>query len=122
MELEYEEKVIIVEGRSDLKKVKRIINDDVLIICTNGTMGITKVEELVDQYMLDDKDVFILVDEDDSGHKLRKQLIMELPHAVNLYVDRSYREVETTPDHVLASILASANIEIYPEFLKGRIE
>ncbi|WP_102028715.1 toprim domain-containing protein [Salirhabdus sp. Marseille-P4669] len=120
--MEYEEKVIIVEGRSDLKKVKRIINDDVLIICTNGTMGITKVEELVDQYMLDDKDVFILVDEDDSGHKLRKQLIMELPHAVNLYVDRSYREVETTPDHVLASILASANIEIYPEFLKGRIE
>ncbi|MRG85152.1 toprim domain-containing protein [Salinibacillus xinjiangensis] len=113
------EKVIIVEGRTDLKKVQPILDDDVLIICTNGTIGIDKVEEIVDNYLLDEKDVYILVDEDDSGHKLRKQLNKELPHAINLYVDRSYREVATTPDRENASILVNANINIHPQYLKG---
>jgi toprim domain protein len=116
------EKVIIVEGRSDLKKIRRIIREDLQIICTNGTLGVSKLEEIVDNYMLDEKDVYILVDEDDSGHKLRKQLNRELPHAENLYVDRSFREVETTPDTILASILVRANIDIYPEYLQGKNE
>jgi toprim domain protein len=119
--MEHFEKVIIVEGRSDLKKVKKIVNEDLLIICTNGTLGIEKMEEMVDEYLLDEKEVYILVDEDESGHKLRKQLNQELPHAHNLYIDRSYREVETTPDHVLASILAGANIEVFTHYLKGRV-
>jgi len=122
MNMDELEKVIIVEGRSDLMKVKKIVNDDLMILCTNGTLGISKLEDMIDEYMLDEREVIILVDEDASGKKLRKQLNKELPHARNLYVDRSYREVETTPDYVLASILVSANIEIFPEFLKGRTE
>lgn len=116
------EKVIIVEGRSDRKKVEHLINEQLEIICTNGTLGIEKLEELIEQYELDDKDIYILVDEDESGIKLRKQLNKELPHAQNLFVDKSYREVATTPNNILASVLVSANISIHPHFLKGQFE
>lgn len=113
------DKIIIVEGRSDYKKVKRILNEPLQILYTNGTIGMDKLEELVDSHMLDEKDVYILVDEDDSGKRLRRQLTQELPHAIHLYVDRSFREVEATPDNELASILASANLKTHSNFLKG---
>ena len=109
------DKVIIVEGKSDKKKVKEIISEPVEIICTNGTIGVTRLDELID--LLSDKQVYILVDADDSGEKLRKQFKRELPEAVHLYIDRMYREVETAPAHHLATILLSANIDVYTKYL-----
>ncbi len=41
------------------------------IVCTNGTIGLSKMDELVDQFF--DKEVYVLVDADDAGEKLRKQ-------------------------------------------------
>ncbi|QHS24513.1 hypothetical protein GWK91_09410 [Virgibacillus sp. MSP4-1] len=113
------EKVIIVEGRSDYKKVKKIINEPLQILYTNGTISMGRLEALVDEHFLNDKEVYILVDADDPGRKLRNQLRQELSHAIHLYVDRSFREVETTPNHELASVLASANLKVHTDFLKG---
>ncbi|MCP8617728.1 toprim domain-containing protein [Salirhabdus salicampi] len=113
------EKVIIVEGNSDKKKIKKIITEQVEIICTNGTIGVEQLENIIEDHQLDYRDVYLLLDEDDSGHKLRKQLTRELPHAQQLYVDRSFREVETTPDYELASILVRADIAIDTNYLKG---
>lgn len=71
------EKVMIVEGKSDKQKVKHVIEEPVDIICTNGTISQAKLDEFAET--LFDKDVYILVDADESGEKLRRQLKRELP-------------------------------------------
>lgn len=115
MQIEPGKKVIIVEGKSDRQKVKGLIREPVEILCTNGTIGLSKLDELID-YLLD-KDVYILVDADASGDKLRKQFKRELPEAAHIYIDKMYREVATAPEHHLATVLINANIDIYTEYL-----
>lgn len=112
----YVDKVLIVEGKSDKNKVKNIVKEPVEIICTNGTISHSKLEELIE--FLEDKDVYILVDADDSGEKLRKRFKREFPHAEHLYIDRMYREVATAPEHHLAMVLLGANIDVHAEFLE----
>lgn len=111
------EKVIIVEGRSDKVKVAKILEEDVEIICTNGTVSTQKIEELVDEYDLDNKDVYILADADHAGEKLRSQFKRELPNAEHIYIDKAFREVATTPEYHLAIALLSKNINVNPKFL-----
>lgn len=106
---------IIVEGLSDKKKILKVIRDPVDIICTNGTIGLSKLDELVEE--LEEKEVFILVDSDSSGDKLRKQLKREFPLARNLYIDRKFKEVATAPLEHLAQILLRARIDVYAEYL-----
>ncbi len=110
------EKVLIVEGSSDRKKVQVILKEPVEIICTNGTIGVSKLDELIEN--LFDKDVYILVDADESGEKLRKQFKREFPEANHLYIDRMYREVATAPEKHLATVLLGANIDVHTQFLE----
>lgn len=112
------EKVMIVEGVTDKKKVERLLAEDILIICTYGTLGVERLDELLYEYDLDNKQVYILVDEDRAGIKLRKLLSQELPHATHIYINEGYREVATTPDHALAVTLLSKGLSVYPSFLK----
>ncbi|MGG1676900.1 toprim domain-containing protein [Neobacillus sp. NRS-1170] len=112
----YVDKVLIVEGKSDKNKVKSILKEPVEIICTNGTISLTKLDELIE--FLEDKDVYILVDADEAGEKLRKQFKREFPHAEHLYIDRMYREVATAPVHHLATVLLGANIDVHTEYLE----
>ncbi len=114
-----EEKVLIVEGTSDKRKVNEIIKEPVEIICTNGTISIQRLDELIES--LECRDVYILVDADESGEKLRKQFKRELPEANHLYVDKMYREVATTPDYQLAKILLGANIDVHGQYLEKRM-
>ncbi len=65
-----------------------------------------------------DKDVYILVDADEAGEKLRKQFKKEFPEAEHLYIDKAYKEVATAPEHHLATILLKANIDVFTEFLE----
>jgi len=110
-------KVIIVEGLTDKREIEKVITEDVTIICTNGTLGIEKFDELLETYDLDHQDVYIFVDEDDSGLKLRKQLTRELPHAEHIYISSEFKEVATTPGEELATALAAKNIKVDPFFL-----
>jgi toprim domain protein len=112
----YVDKVLIVEGKSDKIKVKSIVKEPVEIICTNGTISVSKLDELIE--FLEDKDVYILVDADQAGEKLRKQFKREFPHAEHLYIDRMYREVATAPVQHLATVLLGANIDVHTEFLE----
>lgn len=109
------EKVIIVEGKSDKKKVQEVINESVEIICTNGTIGLSKLDELID--MLYDKEVFVLFDADDSEDKLRKQFKREFPEAKHIYIDRTYREVASAPENHVATVLLQANIQVHSKYL-----
>jgi toprim domain protein len=115
MDLLYEEKIIIVEGKSDKKRILEVINEPVHIICTNGTISVTKLDELMEEIL--DKEVYILVDADDSGEKLRKLFKREFPEAEHLYIDKMYREVASAPYHHIATVLLSANIDIHAQFL-----
>lgn len=98
-----EEKVLIVEGTSDRKRVKQVLNEPVDVICTYGTLSEAKLETLI--LPIEDKDVYILVDADDAGENLRKQLKRELPNATHLYTQRVYGQVETTPLDYLTEVL-----------------
>jgi toprim domain protein len=114
--MEENHKVIIVEGSSDKRRVQNILNEPVEIICTNGTIGLSRLDELIESLFR--KDVYILVDADDSGEKLRKQFKREFPEASHLYIDKMYREVATAPEKHLATVLLSANIDVHAEFLE----
>ncbi|SDN79464.1 toprim domain-containing protein [Alkalicoccus daliensis] len=97
------EKVIIVEGKNDRARMRQVLDEPVEIICTHGTLSVEKLERFI--YPVEDLDVFILVDEDDAGIKLRRQLMHELPNAVHLYIEKEFRQVETTPLHYLQDLL-----------------
>ncbi|MFC7064027.1 topoisomerase [Halobacillus seohaensis] len=112
-----EERVLIVEGITDKKQINKVLKKPVDIICTHGTLGIERMEELILDYNLDHRPVFILVDEDDSGNKLRKQLTAELPHAEHIYIDKTFREVAATPEPELARALLSHHFEVKPIYL-----
>ncbi|MFZ3576735.1 toprim domain-containing protein [Virgibacillus sp. DJP39] len=111
------EKVIIVEGLTDKKQIEKIISEPITIICTNGTLGVAKFDEMLDTYDLYNKEVFILADEDAAGIKLRKQLSRELPHAEHIHVSSEYREVATTPRSILAIGLINKRIDVNPIYL-----
>jgi toprim domain protein len=104
------DKVIIVEGKTDKQKLMQILKEPVEIICTHGTLGIERLEELA--LTIEDKDVYILVDADEAGMKLRKNLQYELPYAEHLYINKIYKEVARTPLMYLAKILLNAHFEI----------
>lgn len=106
---------IIVEGLSDKKKVMQVVREPVEVICTNGTIGFSKLDELVEE--LEGRDIFILVDSDASGDKLRKQLKREFPLARNLYIDHKFKEVATAPLEHLAQILLRARIDVHAQYL-----
>ncbi|KYD18674.1 hypothetical protein B4135_2292 [Caldibacillus debilis] len=108
-------KVIVVEGKTDKRKVLAVVDEPVEVICTNGTIGIGKIDEWTDR--LPGRELFILTDADESGEKLRKKLRREFPEAKHLYIDRSYREVAAAPDRHVAQVLLRANIAVKREFL-----
>lgn len=109
------ERVLIVEGKSDKIKVETVMKDSIEIICTNGTISISKLDELI-EYLFN-KEVYILVDSDDSGEKLRKQFKRELPEAEHLYIDKTYREVACAPEQHIATVLLGADIDVHADFL-----
>ncbi|WP_197276396.1 toprim domain-containing protein [Bacillus sp. JCM 19034] len=97
------EKVLIVEGSNDRKRVKKVLDETVTIVCTHGTLSSEKLEEFI--LPIENEDVYILVDADASGEKIRKQLKHELPNAIHLYTMREYGQVESTPLSYLAQVL-----------------
>ncbi len=103
-------KIIIVEGKTDKKRLEQILDEMVEIACTNGTLGIVKLEELITEYSQDEVCVFL--DADDAGDKARRLFKQEFPNVRHLYTHRMYREVATTPFHVLAQILEGAHFAV----------
>ena len=99
-------KVIIVEGKTDKQHLQQLLDEPVKIACTYGTLGLDKLEELIEEFS--DDEVCVLLDADDAGNKARRLFKQEFPNVRHLYTHRMYREVATTPLNVLAQILAGA--------------
>ncbi|MER2090386.1 toprim domain-containing protein [Sporosarcina sp. JAI121] len=110
-----DEKIIIVEGGSDRKRLARILAEPVEIICTNGTVSPYRLEELLAPY--EEQELYVFVDADEDGEKTRTLFKRAFPAAIHLYTEKVYREVETTPYKVLAAILLGADFKIRPEYL-----
>ena len=110
-----DDKVIVVEGGQDRKRLARILAEPVDIICTNGTVSAYRLEELLAPY--EQHELYVFVDADESGEKIRVLFKQEFPAAIHLYTEKVYKEVETTPYKVLATILSEANFDIHPHFL-----
>jgi len=111
-------KLIIVEGITDKQQISKILTEPVTIICTYGTFSIEYFDELVDTYDLLSQDVYVFVDEDEPGLKLRRQLNAELSHAKQMYIPAMFKEVAETPLPILAEILVMHNFKIDPLFLR----
>ncbi|HEU4964163.1 MAG TPA: hypothetical protein VFV52_09980 [Bacilli bacterium] len=110
-------KTLIVEGKTDRRRLRQVLAEPVEFILTYGTLGEEKIEELI-RPLADLDDVYVLVDADDSGNKLRNILKQELPNARHLYTRKMYREVATTPPEFLAEVLHRAHFEVHPEWLE----
>lgn len=111
------EKVIVVEGLSDKTRIASLIAEPVTILCTNGTVSASRLEELLLPY--EGLDIIILVDADKSGEQLRKLVKREFPEARHFYINRSYKEVAATPIRILLDVLISANIQVNKLLTEG---
>ena len=77
-------KVIIVEGKSDKKRVQQVIAEPVNIICTHGTMSIDKLDDMIES--LYDKQVFVLADSDDEGDRIRNWFKRYLSESEHIFI------------------------------------
>ncbi len=112
----YLDKLIIVEGEADRRRILHVLAESVKILCTNGTISSYELEQRLEPYQ--QWDVYVLLDADDSGEKIRRLFIQEHPGAIHLYTEKVYGEVETTPYKKLAEILNAADFNVRPEFLQ----
>lgn len=109
------QKVLIVEGKTDVTQIRHVLIEEVVILCTYGTLSYEQIEHDIVPLQYDD--VYILTDADESGMKLRSQLKQELPNARHLYTRKMYREVARTPLDYLARVLNDAHFKVDQRFL-----
>lgn len=122
-------KLLIVEGPSDVAKLKPILSEPIEYIKTYGTLsrqtlssGTMLLGELDLERLEDEEDVYIFVDADRAGESLRRMLRQFLPSARHLYTERRYREVAQTPPVVLAHILMQAHFEVNLSYVAQTLE
>ena len=106
---------VLLLGREENIKNEAILSENVTILCTNGTIGVHQLEELLDPY--EGCELFTFFDADTSGDKLRALMDRYYPEAEHLRTMPTYKEVETTPRKVLATILLRAHFSIHNEYI-----
>ncbi|OAB39430.1 DNA primase [Paenibacillus macquariensis subsp. defensor] len=99
---------IIVEGKNDRSKLRRLLMPDVTILCTFGTLNSIKLESLLNK--VEDNEVYLFMDNDSSGKKIRGVLRDSFPDAAHMYTRRGYAGVEGTPDEYLIAQLEKASL------------
>ncbi|CAM3450680.1 toprim domain-containing protein [Paenibacillus lupini] len=105
---------IIVEGKNDKSRIRRVLDEAVPIFCTFGTPGTLQLEKLRKQ--VGSKDVFIFTDNDSSGKRIRGILRDLFPDAEHIYTRRGYPGVEHTPEDYLIEQFEKAGLESYIQY------
>ena len=95
--------LFIVEGKSDKHKLEQILNINVPIISTNGTIDEEDLLELLESYEM--YDFVTIFDADKNGDKLRKVMKRVYPEARQLQIPKQYKEVAETPIGILVDLL-----------------
>ncbi|ANS75658.1 DNA primase [Paenibacillus yonginensis] len=105
---------IIVEGKNDRSKLRRLLSDEINILCTFGSMSSLKLEQLRKQAK--DDEIYLFMDNDSSGKKIRAILRDAFPDAEQIYTRRGYAGVEGTPDEYIIAQLEKAGLEEYIQY------
>ncbi len=101
--------VIIVEGKNDRIRLRELLQDDeISILCTYGTPGTGRIEEIKNE--VGDRMVYIFTDNDRSGARIRGALREALPDAEHIYTHKGYAGVEGTPNEYLIERLEKAGL------------
>ncbi|QHW30756.1 DNA primase [Paenibacillus rhizovicinus] len=103
--------VLIVEGKNDRSRLRRVLQEEVPILCTYGTPGTQQIEKLRRQ--AGDGQVYIFTDNDASGRRIRGMLRDAFPDAEHIHTRRGYPGVEKTPEEYLIEQLEKAGLEAY---------
>ncbi|OPA80605.1 DNA primase [Paenibacillus selenitireducens] len=103
--------MIVVEGKNDRSRLKRLLTSEITILCTYGTLNTDRLEEL--KQKIGDQPVYLFMDNDASGKKIRGILRDAFPDAEHLYTRRGYAGVEGTPDEYLIQQLEKAGLDPY---------
>ena len=106
---------IIVEGKNDRSKLRRLLHPEITILCTFGTLNAKKLAALHKQ--VKNEELYLFMDNDSAGKKIRGVLRDAFPDAEQIYTRRGYAGVEGTPDEYLIEQLEKAGLEefiIYP--------
>lgn len=112
LQRKYEDmKCIVVEGRSDMLKLKSLVKNNALIVYTNGTVDEEAMIELLEQY--DGYELYCFFDRDKSGDKLRKVMKRAYSEAIHMQLPAPYIEVANAPMHLLREILKQNDFELY---------
>lgn len=107
---------VIVEGKNDRSKLRRVLDDEVRILCTFGTPNSARLESLYKEAK--DDEVYLFLDNDSSGRKIRALLSDLFPDADHIYTRRGYAGVEGTPEEYVVQQLEKTDLDgfiIYPE-------
>ncbi|WP_276354033.1 DNA primase [Cohnella caldifontis] len=102
---------IIVEGKNDKSRLSRVLSPDVPIHCTFGTMGPDRLDSL--RRTVGHRQVYLFLDNDASGRRIRGMLSDVFPDAEHLYTRKGYKGVEGTPEEYLIQQLEKAGLEEY---------
>ena len=105
-------KVIIVEGKSDRERLLSVLDENVEIICTNGTLNDEAMERLSSDFK--DGEIYVLTDADAAGNALRRKIKTEISYARHLYTRKIYREIATTPLEYLTEMLQRSHFAVKP--------
>lgn len=106
--------VIIVEGKNDKSRLRRLLDEEIDIICTYGTPGTSRVDRI--KHTATGRDVIIFTDNDASGKRIRGILSDVFPDADHLYTRKGYAGVEGTPDDYLVQQLEKAGLEEWIDY------
>ncbi|WP_195575741.1 toprim domain-containing protein [Paenibacillus sp. 1001270B_150601_E10] len=108
--------IIIVEGKNDRSRLRRLVDDRVGILCTYGTLNTAKTESLRKE--VGNRPVYLFMDNDASGKRIRGVLRDTFPDAEHIYTRRGYAGVEGTPEEYMLQQLEKAGLEeylVYPD-------
>ncbi|WP_217594972.1 DNA primase [Cohnella sp. GbtcB17] len=106
---------IIVEGKNDRSRLARVLSPEVPIHCTFGTLSSSRIEAL--RKAIGRRHVYLYMDNDSSGRRIRGVLRDVFPDADHIYTRRGYAGVEGTPEEYLIQQLEKAGLEefiLYP--------
>lgn len=107
--------VIIVEGKNDKSRLARVLSPQIPILCTFGTLNSERIESL--RKAAKHRFVYLFLDNDASGKRIRAKLSDVFPDAEHIYTRRGYQGVEGTPEDYLIQRLEKAGLEefiVYP--------
>jgi toprim domain protein len=95
--------VVIVEGKRDRERLLPLLARSVKVVCTYGIPTSERLADIVQD--VGDASVYIFVDHDDAGRRIRGRLAEEFPDATHLHTRREYGGVEKTPADYLRTLL-----------------